>query len=64
MVETGIVVEDSAIEEYTKLRMKRAYRYIIFKISDNKTKIEIEHLGERDATFAQFKDMRPKDQCR
>ena len=64
MVETGIVVDDSVLEEFTKLRMKRAHRYLIFRVSEDKTKIEIEHVGARDATFAEFKELMPKDLCR
>jgi len=44
--------------------MKRAHRYIIFKVSADKTKVEIETIGEREKTFAEFKDAMPKDQCR
>ncbi len=48
MVDTGIAVDDNVIEEFTKLRMKRAHRFMIFKISDDKLRIEIEHIGARD----------------
>lgn len=58
---TGITVDDACVEEYTKLRMKRAHRYLIFKISDDKTKVEIEHIGKREANFEEFKELMPKD---
>ena len=41
--------------------MKRAHRFLIFKVSDDKVKIEIEHIGARDSTFAEFKELMPKD---
>ena len=63
-METGLTVDDSVNEEFTKLRMKRTHRYLIIKVSDDKTKVEIEAIGERDSTFEQFKDAMPKDQCR
>jgi hypothetical protein len=44
--------------------MKRAHRFIIMKVADDKTKVEIEHIGERDATFNDFKELMPKDHGR
>ena len=58
---TGIKVEDSCVEEFNNLRMKRSHRYVIMKVSDDKSKIEIEHLGKREATFGEFKELMPKD---
>lgn len=56
---------DDAIEaEFMALRMKRAHRYIIMKVSDDRTKVEIENIGVRDATFEDFKEQMPKDACR
>ena len=44
--------------------MRRAHRYLIFRVNDEKTKVEIEHIGAREATFAEFKDLMPRDRCR
>ena len=63
-METGITIDDAVSEEFTKLRMKRAHRYLIFKVNDEKTLIGIEHIGQRDATFEEFKELMPKDSCR
>ncbi len=64
MVETGIKIDDSVADEFTKLRMKRAHRFLIFKVNDDKTQIETEHIGARDSTFEEFKELMPKDECR
>ena len=64
MISGGVQVDENILSEYTALRMKRAHRFLIFKISDDKTKVEIEHIGARDDTFASFKDKMPKDRCR
>lgn len=64
MLNTGITVHDDCISEFTALRMKRAHRYIIFKVNDEKDKIIIEHIGARDSTFNEFKEKMPKDCCR
>ena len=61
---TGISLADECISEFTALRMKRAHRYLILKVNDDKTQIVLEKVGARDATFAQFKEDMPKDQGR
>ena len=64
MIGTGITVDDDVITEFTALRMKRAHRFMIMKVNDDKTKVEIEQVGARDATFEEFKELMPKDACR
>ena len=64
MMGAGVTVTDECINEFAALRMKRAHRYIIMKPSEDKTQIVLEKLGARDASFDQFKDEMPKDQCR
>lgn len=61
---TGIPVDESIAAEYTALRMKRSHRYLIMRVAEDKSKVEIEHIGARDSTFAEFKELMPKDQCR
>lgn len=61
---TSIRVSDDLANEYTALRMKRAHRYLIFKVTDDKEEIVVEHIGARDATFEEFKENMPKDQPR
>ena len=60
----GISIADECIHEFTALRMKRAHRFMILKVNDDKTQINIEHIGARDSTFEQFKELMPKDQGR
>lgn len=61
---TGINVSDECISEFNALRMKRAHRYIIMKVNDDKTQIVVDTLGPREGTFDEFKEKMPKDQCR
>ena len=37
MVDSGITVKSDIIEEFNKLRMKRAHRFMIMKLSEDKT---------------------------
>ena len=64
MMSSGITVHDDCISEFTALRMKRAHRYLIYKVTDDKTQIVIDQVGARESTFAEFKELMPKDQCR
>jgi cofilin len=57
----GIQVADECVSEFVALRMKRAHRFMILKVNDDKTQIVLEHVGARDATFEQFKELMPKD---
>ena len=61
---TGITIADECISEFTALRMKRSHRYLILKVNDDKNAIVVDKVGARDATFAEFKENMPKDQCR
>mmetsp|Transcript_42039 Transcript_42039/g.64413 ORF Transcript_42039/g.64413 Transcript_42039/m.64413 type:complete len:137 (-) Transcript_42039:356-766(-) len=63
-MQTGITVPDEVRTEFQNLRMKRKHRYIIFKVSDDKTACEIEKLGARDADWDDFKNSMPKNNSR
>lgn len=49
--------------EFEKLKSKTT-RYCIFKANEEKNKVLVESIGERDATFNDFKEAMPKDQPR
>ena len=46
------------------MRMKRKHRYIIYKVSSDKSAAEIEKLGERDSTWEEFVESMPKNNSR
>jgi hypothetical protein len=60
-MQSGISCDDQCTQEYTQLRMKRTHRFLIMKVNDDKSKIIVEHIGPREATFAEFKELMPKD---
>jgi len=63
-MQSGLNIPDEVRNEFQALRMKRKYRYIIYKASDDKSSVEIEKLGERDETWAQFQEACPKNNSR
>lgn len=42
------------MDEYAALQKNKAYRYVFFQISDDKTSIVPDTLGPRDATYDDF----------
>eukprot|EP00842_Homolaphlyctis_polyrhiza_P003869 jgi/Hompol1/4483/HPOL_003650-RA len=60
---SGVTVNDAAIEAYQELKIKRKYRYIIFKISDDNKQIVIDKAVEK-AEYEQFVTSLPADGCR
>jgi hypothetical protein len=63
-MQSGLNIPDSVREEFQALRMKRKYRYIIYKASEDKASVEVEKLGERDETWEQFHESCPKNNSR
>jgi len=53
-MQSGIAIGDNVREEFQAMRMKRKHRYIIFKVSADKSTVEIEKLGARDADWDEF----------
>eukprot|EP00826_Nyctotherus_ovalis_P047617 TRINITY_DN54_c0_g1_i1.p1 TRINITY_DN54_c0_g1~~TRINITY_DN54_c0_g1_i1.p1 ORF type:complete len:136 (-),score=49.83 TRINITY_DN54_c0_g1_i1:99-506(-) len=60
-----IILETSseAVDAYNKMKMKRAYRWIIFKIEGDKC-IVVDSVGEPTSTFADFVSKIPKSEPR
>ena len=63
-MQSGINVPDVVREEFLQLRMKRKYRYIIYRPNEDKSAIEIEKLGDRSADWSEFKESIPKQNSR
>lgn len=60
----GINIADDIRTAFQDIRMKRKFRYVIYKASADQTSIEIEKCGERAETFDQFKENVPKNNSR
>lgn len=61
---SGIEIPDEVLAEYKQLAFKRQTRYIVYKPSEDKTKIEIEKVGAREETWDDMKAAIPKDLAR
>jgi cofilin len=57
-------VASSSLSEFEQMKIRNTYKYMIFKISDDKKHIEIEHKGEKGASFEDFTSKLPDGDCR
>ena len=63
-MQSGLNVPDDVRNEFQALRINRKHRYVIYKANDNKDSVEIEKLGAREETWAQFTESMPKNNSR
>lgn len=63
-MQSGLNIPDDVRNEFQALRMKRKHRYVIYKANDNKDSVEVEKLGAREETWAQFIENMPKNNSR
>jgi len=49
---------------YEELKIRRKHRYILFKINDENTVVDVESVGARDDTWADFKSKLPERDAR
>jgi hypothetical protein len=61
----GLYIPLNCRDQFYYLRIKRQWRYIIFRLSaDDPTFVEIEKCGPRDCDFDEFKNSMPHDSAR
>ncbi|KAI8822049.1 uncharacterized protein EV422DRAFT_414700 [Fimicolochytrium jonesii] len=60
---SGVGVQDTAVEAFQDLKLKKKYRFIIFKINDTNTEIGVEKTVET-GDYDSFVGSLPPDQCR
>ena len=58
-MQTGLQVGEDVRAAFQALRMKRKHRFVIYKLSDDLTGIEVETASERTASFDDFRDAMP-----
>lgn len=66
---SGVKVAKICTDEFEKMKMNKAYRYIIFKLNDDMKEIIVDECAPRDATYKMMSDRllqigREEGQCR
>ncbi|KAJ8328796.1 hypothetical protein BDV3_006507 [Batrachochytrium dendrobatidis] len=60
---SGVTVNDSAIEAYQELKIKKKFRFITFRLSQDFKEIQIDKTVEK-GEYADFVSALPADDCR
>ncbi|KAI8589705.1 hypothetical protein BDZ88DRAFT_451848 [Geranomyces variabilis] len=63
MHSSGVGVQDTAVEAFQDLKLKKKYRYIIYKMNDALTEILVEKTVE-SADYESFVSALPANECR
>ena len=69
---SGVEVEQACIDEFSKIKMGKQYKFVIYRVSDDKKRIIVETVGKKanqgqsttEPEFAEFSQMLPADDCR
>lgn len=61
---SGVQCSPECLTVFEEMKIRKKFSYLIFKISDDKKFIEVEHKGEAGASFDEFKTKLPDADCR
>jgi len=61
---SGVQCDADCVEKFNQMKIRSASQYIIFKITDDKKSIVVEHTGEKGASFEEFAAKLPDADCR
>eukprot|EP00727_Mastigamoeba_balamuthi_P011287 m51a1_g6781 putative actin-depolymerizing factor adf6 (140) ;mRNA; f:135997-136523 len=60
----SVPFKDEVLQLYNELKLSKAYRYLIFRITDDLKLVVCEKKAQTSATYEQFVADLPKDDCR
>ncbi|ORX76955.1 putative COF1-cofilin [Basidiobolus meristosporus CBS 931.73] len=60
---SGVSVNDKCLESFQLLKLKKQYKYIIYKLNDDNTEIIVEEASEA-GTYDDFINALPETECR
>jgi cofilin len=61
---SGVQCAPECVKEFEEMKIRSAYQYIVFQITDDKKSIVIEEKGEKGASFEDFTSKLPDGGCR
>ena len=61
---SGITAEEECVEKFNELKLGHKYRYIVYTITDDYTKIVTLKTAEPSATYDDFLGELPEKECR
>jgi len=60
---SGVAVNDTCLDSFQELKLRKKFKYIIFKLSDDNSEIVVERAVE-SASYEEFVSALPHDTCR
>ena len=57
-------VSEEVVQVFNKLKNQRAHRFIVFKVLDGASGVDVEYAGARDETFEHFRNKMPANEPR
>uniref|UniRef100_A0A6U2E5J5 ADF-H domain-containing protein n=2 Tax=Hemiselmis andersenii TaxID=464988 RepID=A0A6U2E5J5_HEMAN len=61
---SGVGVADNCVTSFNDLKLKHDRKYVIYKMNDGMTQIEVFKEGAKDASYEEFCGLLPEDSCR
>ncbi len=61
---SGFQVSEEVVQVFNKLKNQRAHRFIVFKVLDGASGVDVEYAGARDETFEHFRYKMPTNEPR
>lgn len=53
---SGVAVADNCVSSFNDLKLKHDRKYIVYKMNDKMTQIEVFKEGAKDATYDEFRE--------
>ncbi|KAJ3436600.1 cofilin/actin-depolymerizing factor homolog-related [Anaeramoeba flamelloides] len=61
---TGILPTNECLEQFQEFKFSKEDRFIIYKMDEKLSKIEVEKRGTKKESFEEFYNQLPQDDCR
>ncbi|XP_051120700.1 actin-depolymerizing factor-like [Andrographis paniculata] len=60
----GMVIADHSKKAFLELKRKKAHRYVIFRIDENKNEVVVDKTGGSAESYTDFSESLPENDCR
>jgi cofilin len=61
---SGVAVDDDCVNIFQELKLGHKFRYLIYRLSDDLSKIIVDKTAPPSADYQSFLNELPKDECR
>mmetsp|Transcript_144318 Transcript_144318/g.204073 ORF Transcript_144318/g.204073 Transcript_144318/m.204073 type:complete len:138 (+) Transcript_144318:23-436(+) len=61
---SGIDCTDECVDQFNDLKLKHTCKYIVYKITDDWTEIQVAKTGDKSSSYDDFLEELPENECR